>query len=61
MFTVTAVGNVTDVKVIESSHPGFEGNAVRAAEKFKYKPKVVNGIAVEVKGVTNRIEFNLEK
>lgn len=61
MFTVTAVGNVTDVKVIESSHPGFERNAVRAAEKFKYKPKVVNGIAVEVKGVTNRIEFNLEK
>ena len=61
MFTVTANGNVNDVKVIVSSHSGFERNAVRAAEKFKYKPKVVDGIAVEVNGVTNWIEFNLEK
>ncbi|MDG1021161.1 MAG: TonB family protein [Emcibacteraceae bacterium] len=53
MFTVTANGNVNDVKVIVSSHSGFERNAVRAAEKFKYKPKVVDGIAVEVNGVTN--------
>lgn len=61
MFTVSAMGNVEDVKVIESSHAGFERNAIKAAEKFKYKPKVVDGIAVEVKGITNRIEFSLEK
>ncbi len=61
MFTLSAIGNVKDVKVIESSHLGFERNAIKAAQKFKYKPKVVDGVAVEVKGVTNTLKFSLEK
>jgi hypothetical protein len=35
--------NVKDVKVIGSSHQGFERSAIKAAQKLKYKSKVVDG------------------
>lgn len=60
-FRVTNTGTVRDPVVIESQPTGiFDRAAVRAALKFKYKPKVVNGEAVEVAGVRNLITFKLE-
>jgi protein TonB len=58
-FVVTASGAVTDVTVVESSAPIFEQAAIEAAQKFKYKPRVVDGVAIEVSGVQNRITFKL--
>ncbi|HHJ34308.1 MAG TPA: energy transducer TonB [Gammaproteobacteria bacterium] len=62
-FTVTKLGTVKDVKVIDSDPKTtmFHRSATRAALKFKYKPRVVNGEAVEVPGVRNIITFKLEK
>jgi protein TonB len=61
-FIVTRTGAVTDPVVLESKPPGiFDRAAVNAALKFKYKPKVVNGEAIDVAGVRNRITFELEK
>lgn len=61
-FTVTRTGAVRDPVVIDSEPPNvFDDAAVRAALKFKYKPKIVNGEAVEVAGVQNRITFRMEK
>ena len=60
-FTVTRAGTVTDVKVLESEPPGiFDDAASKAALKFKYKPRVVNGEPIEVKGVPHKISFQLE-
>ena len=59
-FSLTTNGSVVDAIVIESSHRGFERNAVRAVEKFKYKPKVVDGTPVTVTGMTTTVEFKLE-
>jgi periplasmic protein TonB len=58
-FIVTASGAVTNVTVIESSAPIFEEAAIEAAQKFKYKPRVVDGVAIEVSGVQNKITFKL--
>jgi protein TonB len=58
-FVVTASGAVRDVFVVESSSPIFEQAAVEAALKFKYKPRVVDGLPIEVSGVQNRISFKL--
>jgi protein TonB len=58
-FVVTTSGSVTDVTVVESSAPVFEQAAIEAAQKFKYKPRVVDGVAIEVSGVQNRITFKL--
>ena len=59
-FTVTKTGAVTNPVVIEAKPPGiFDRAAMNAAVKFKYKPKVVNGEAIDVAGVKNRITFEL--
>lgn len=61
-LTVTAAGTTQDVRVIEAQPSGiFDSAAIRAAEKFKYKPKVVNGQPVAVAGVLYKFTFELEK
>jgi len=60
-FTVTRAGTTRDILVVESSNSIFDRAAVDAAGKFKYKPRVIDGEAVEVPGVRNKITFQLEK
>jgi protein TonB len=59
-FTVTTAGTVKDPIVLQSTSSLFERAAVRAVLKFKYKPRVVDGVPVEVPGVKTRISFMLE-
>lgn len=63
-LTVAADGSVPpeSIVVIEAEPSGyFERAAIKAAQKFKYKPKVVNGKGQEVTGVRYRFSFNLAK
>ena len=60
-YVVTEVGSVRDPEVIQSIPQGiFDRAAVRAALRYKYKPLIRDGNAVEVEGVTQRITFVLE-
>jgi protein TonB len=59
-FTVTTAGTVKDPVVLQSTSKLFERAAIRAVLKFKYKPRVVDGVPVEVPGVKTRISFMLE-
>jgi protein TonB len=59
-FTVTAAGTVKDPIVLQSTSSLFERAATRAVLKFKYKPRVVDGVPVAVPGVKTRISFQLE-
>jgi len=59
-FTVSKRGTTRDIKVVEAQPLGiFNQSAIQAAEKFKYKPRVVDGEPVEVHGVRNLIKFAL--
>ncbi len=58
-FTVTITGAVRDVRVVESTSSLFDRAATEAALKFKYKPRVIDGLAVEVPGVQNKISFEI--
>jgi protein TonB len=58
-FIVTRTGTVKDIVVVDSSAPIFEQPAIEAAEKFRYKPRVIDGEAVEVAGVRNVITFKM--
>ena len=60
-FTVTAAGTTRDASVVESTSTLFERAALEAALKFKYKPRVIDGEAVEVPGVQNKISFEITK
>jgi periplasmic protein TonB len=59
-FTVTTTGTVRDPVVLFSTSSLFERAASRAVLKFKYKPRVVDGIPVDVPGVKTRITFQIE-
>ena len=74
-FTVSEKGTVIDVIVLENcgwvqnarkegecvDNPNsvFDSAAVKAASKFKYKPKVIDGDPVATAGVLNKITFEL--
>ncbi len=58
-FTITSLGTVADVTVVESSDSIFEAAAIEGASSFKYKPRVAAGTPVDVPGVRNRIGFAL--
>ena len=61
-LTVAADGSVPpeSIIVVEADPKGyFERAAVKAAQKFKYKPKVVNGKGQEVAGVRYKFTFDL--
>ena len=60
-FTVTTAGTVRDPVVIFSTSSLFERAATRAVLKFKYKPRVVDGVPVDVPNVKTRITFRIEK
>jgi len=57
--TITTNGSVRDVKLLEEwpENYGFGKSALKAAEKLKYNPRVVNGVAVEVPGVLYKFNF----
>ena len=58
-FTVEPDGSVSSPKVVQSKPPRvFDTAALRAIKKWKFKPKVVNGVAVQQDG-TQLIEFKL--
>ena len=59
-FTVTTTGTVSDPVVLFSTSGLFERAAIRAVLKFKYKPRVVDGVPVDVPDVKTRITFRIE-
>lgn len=60
-FTVTATGGVSDVVVVDAEPQGiFDSSSIRAAEKFKFQPKVVDGQGVPVPNVQYVFRYQLE-
>jgi protein TonB len=60
-FTITPIGTVKDPRVIDADPPRiFNREALRAILKWKFKPRVVDGVAVE-RPATQIIGFDLEQ
>lgn len=60
-FTITPIGTVKDPRVIESEPTRiFNREAIRAILKWKFKPRVVDGVAVE-RRATQIIDFSLDQ
>jgi len=60
-FTVTKTGAVTNPVVVQAKPEGvFERAALDAVVKFKYKPRVVDGVSMAVAGVQNKISFEID-
>ncbi len=60
-FTVTETGGVRDVVVVDAEPRNiFDSSSIRAAEKFKFQPKVVDGEGVAVPNVQYVFRYQLE-
>jgi len=59
-FTISPIGAVVD-PIVTESHPSsiFDRAALRTVKKWKYRPKVVDGVGVPQEGIRTRIQFNL--
>ena len=61
-YTVTKTGSIRDPQPVDCQPSGiFERASVKAADKFKYKPRVVDGEPIEVAGVQNKFTYELEQ
>ncbi|MEF1170920.1 TonB family protein [Vibrio sinaloensis] len=61
-FTIDAAGRPKDIQVIEANPKRvFEKEAVNALKKWKYQPKIEEGVSVEQFGQTAKVEFKLAK
>jgi len=59
-FTIGPAGTVDNPKVIGANPSNiFENSALRAVRRWRYNPKVVDGVAVARHGVQVRIRFEL--
>jgi periplasmic protein TonB len=59
-FTITPIGTVKDATVVESNPQGiFDAAAVAAVSRWKYNPKIEEGVAVERRGVEVILRFDL--
>ena len=56
---ITTTGGVRDPKLLEEypANYGFGRSALKAAQKLKYNPRVIDGVAVEVPGVLYKFSF----
>lgn len=62
-YTVTATGATKDIVVVKDQCTSrlFHNASVEAAKKFKYRPRVRDGKALEVPGVRNKFTYQLER
>jgi protein TonB len=61
-FTITAAGTVKDAIVVSAEPKDvFDDAALKAIARWRYNPKVENGVQVERVGVQTRILFQLEQ
>ena len=60
-FTVLPDGTTTGHRIVESSHTVFEVPSIRAAERFRYKPRVVDGVPQATRGVRNVFRFEMDR
>ncbi len=59
-FTVDELGRVVDPRVVDAQpQSGFNKGVLNAITRFKFKPRVVDGKAIAVPGVQQRIVFKL--
>lgn len=60
-FDISTTGAVLNARVVKSKPPNiFDRAALQAIAKWKYKPKIVNGVPTITRGVQVKLTFKLE-
>lgn len=61
-FTIMEDGSVGNVEVVDAEPKRvFDREAIRALQRWKYTPKIVNGKAQQQPGIVVQLDFSLEQ
>lgn len=60
-YDVNPDGTVGNVAVVKSSNRIFEDAAIKAAMRFRYKARVIDGAPQTTRGVQNRFRFEMDR
>ncbi len=60
-YDVRMSGVVDNIVVVESSNDIFDAAAVAAVGKFLYKPRVIDGVNKDTKGLKRKFQFEIRK
>ncbi|MBL4601887.1 MAG: energy transducer TonB, partial [Emcibacteraceae bacterium] len=58
-LTVKADGTTKNIKALFSNQKMFENSAIKAIQKYKYRPRIVNGVAVDVEDILVDLTFRM--
>jgi protein TonB len=58
-FSVSEHGEVENVRVIESTSEVFEQPSVAALQQWRYVPRLINGLPIQVDGIQTTLLFKL--
>jgi len=58
-FDVNTSGSPFNIVAYSCTHSMFERESIRATSKFKYRPKIVDGLSVEMRGVETKITYRV--
>ena len=60
-YSITETGSVRDAVVVDASPKGvFDAAALKAIARWRYAPKIEDGVAVERVGIQTLIRFELQ-
>jgi len=59
-FDVTTAGSPVNIQVLQCDSSGFARESVRAVERWRYNPRVRDGVPQMYRGVQTRLEFKLD-
>ena len=60
-FDVTPEGNPTNIQITSCSNSVFERDTIRAVERWRYEPKMEDGVAQWRRGVVSSFNFSLDE
>lgn len=58
-FDVTPDGVTTNIRILDCDSSLFQRDSIRAVERWRYQPKIVDGTAVRRTGVVTEFNFQL--
>lgn len=60
-FNVSPDGTPFDIRALDCSSSMFERSSIRAVERWRYSPRVVDGVAQTRTGVQTRLDYQLDE
>jgi len=60
-FDVSAQGTTKNIEILDCDSTYFHRSSINATSRFRYRPRIIDGKPVEVRGVKTRFSYRLDQ